>query len=40
MRLKARRSKVEIQKILRKYPASSLSKRKFSDQYELSEAIL
>ena len=40
MRLKARCSKEEIQRILEKYPTTGLSKREFCNQYKLSEAVL
>jgi transposase-like protein len=40
MSLRTRRTKEEIQRILRQYPTSGLSKRQFCNQYRLSEAAL
>ena len=40
MSLRARRTKEEIQRILRQYPSSGLSKTQFCNQYKLSEAAL
>lgn len=40
MRVRARRSKEEVQRILRQYPTSGLSKREFCNQFKLSEAVL